>query len=154
MTDKKSKGVSPPVATAPRQQQTEAFRRRSEIERANGERETEDIVAERQWSGVLPRPDDFARYNEVVPDAAERLLAMLEQEQAHRIALEAKIIPANMAAGRIGQLLGTGLSALALILAAGTAVYGAPWQVSVALVGVPVLSVAQTLVRVLRKSDD
>lgn len=39
-------------------------------------------------SGPLPLPDDFARYDEVHPGTAERLLAMAEKEQSHRHELE------------------------------------------------------------------
>ena len=34
--------------------------------------------------GPLPTPEDFARYNEVVPDAAERILRQAEKEQDFR----------------------------------------------------------------------
>ena len=36
------------------------------------------------FSGPLPPPDDFERYNQVAPDAANRILAMAEKEQRIR----------------------------------------------------------------------
>jgi uncharacterized membrane protein len=39
-------------------------------------------------SGPLPPPEDLAKYNMIVPDAAERILRMAEKQQAHRMELE------------------------------------------------------------------
>lgn len=134
--------------------QAERVSQNAEIVHGDGTREQVELRAERYWSGALPRPEDFARYAEIVPDAPERILLMAEREQQHRINLEAQIVPANNAAGRRGQWLGAGISALALALAVVASHIGAPWQVSVAIVGVPVLSVARSLVTAIRSKDD
>ena len=102
----------------------------------------------------MPRPEDFAKFGEVVADAPERILRMAEKEQDHRIALETQIVPANESAGRRGQQLGATISLTALALAAATSYWGAPWQVSVALVGIPVLSVARSLVTAFKTKTD
>lgn len=112
------------------------------------------MLAEQSWSGSLPRPEDFAKFGEVVLDAPERILRMAEKEQDHRISLEAQIVPANEAAGKRGQILGAGISFAALGLAALTSYWGAPWQVSVAMVGIPVLSVARSLVTAFKAKSD
>jgi uncharacterized membrane protein len=137
-----------------RQEQAEAVARRSEVQHANGDQSVEQVMAQRYWSGALPRPEDFAKYNAIVPDAAERILAMAEKEQEHRIVLENQIVPSNASAGKRGQWLGAAIASLALILAAVTALVGAPWMVSVALVGVPILSVARSLVTAFKAPDD
>lgn len=136
----------------PKQAEREA--QRAEIIHPDGSSEEVEIRSERTWSGVLPRPEDFAKFGEVVPSAPERLLKMAEVEQQHRISLEASIFPQNQLAGLRGQLLGAAISALALILATFSAYIGAPWQVSIALVGVPVLSVARSLVTAFRSDTD
>lgn len=125
-----------------------------EIIHPDGRRESVEIHSARMWSGILPRPEDFAKFGEVVPDAPERLLRMAELEQQHRISIEAKIIPENQKAGSRGQWLGAGISALALILAAWSSYLGSPWQLSIALVGVPVLSVARSLVMAYRNPSE
>lgn len=89
-----------------------------------------------------------------MPDAPERILRMAEAEQRHRIDMEGQLVPANNKAGLRGQLLGAAISVVALTLAVVAAWIGAPWQVSVALVGVPVLSVARSLVTALRNDKD
>lgn len=46
------------------------------------------ITAVSTYSGPLPRPEDLAKYNEVVPRAAERSLSMAEKEMRHRQEIE------------------------------------------------------------------
>lgn len=41
---------------------------------------------------LLPPPDDLERYVQHLPDAAERLLAAAEREQAHRHQLENRLL--------------------------------------------------------------
>lgn len=135
-------------------QQAERVAQRAEIIHDDGSREQVELRAERFWSGALPRPEDFAKYGEVVPDAPERILRMAEAEQQHRIDMEGQIVPANNKAGLRGQWLGAAISVVALALAVVASWIGAPWQVSVALVGVPVLSVARSLVTALRSDKD
>ena len=135
-------------------QQAEAVSRRAEIIHEDGSREQVELKAQRFWAGALPRPEDFAKYAEVVPDAPERILRMAEKEQEHRISLEQQIVPADNKAGARGQWLGAIISLVALGLAVLADWLGAPWQVSTALVGVPVLSVARSLVSAFRSSSE
>lgn len=134
--------------------QAERDAKRAQITHPDGRQEELEISSERYWSGVLPRPEDFARFGEILPSAPERLLRMAELEQQHRIDLESKIVPENIKAGARGQWLGAIISLVALVLAALMAWLGAPWQISVALVAAPVLSVARSLVTALRSSGD
>ena len=62
-------------------------------------------------------------------------------------------MPANNAAGKRGQWLGFFISILAMVLAFVVALNG-PWQVAVALLGVPVLSVARPLVTAIKSRED
>lgn len=49
------------------------------------ERQTKSILAlEKTYSGPLPLPEDLAKYDRVVPGAAERILRMAENESEHR----------------------------------------------------------------------
>jgi len=43
-------------------------------------------------------------YNEIVPDAAERILVLLETQVAHRQDLEQAVIRGNLSAQRLGQV--------------------------------------------------
>lgn len=39
-------------------------------------------------SGPLPAPEDLERYNTIIPNGAERILHMAEEQQKHRMHLE------------------------------------------------------------------
>jgi uncharacterized membrane protein len=134
-------------------QQAESVSSNAIIKHEDGTEEAVELTAKKVWSGALPRPEDFAKYAQVVPDAPERILQMAEKEQQHRINLESQIVPADNAAGARGQVLGALISILALCLAVVSNWLGAPWQLSIALVGVPVLSVARSLVTAIRSKD-
>ena len=40
------------------------------------------------WSGPLPPPAALESFNRIIPGGAERILAMAEKEQGHRVELE------------------------------------------------------------------
>lgn len=42
------------------------------------------IREEHSFSGPLPRPEDLAKYEQIVPGAAERIIKMAEDEMKHR----------------------------------------------------------------------
>ena len=88
------------------------------------------------WSGPLPPPAELEKIDQIIPGGADRLLRMAEKEQSHRIE-DAKR----------GQNLGWSLAAGALIATALVSLCRGPWQVSVALVGIPVLGAVQTLIQ-------
>lgn len=76
------------------------------------------------YTSPLPAPDDLDRYARYVPDAAERLLAVGEREQAHRhqteselVALDAVLMPRYFEGQRRSHLVGLtlGLSYLAVM---------------------------------------
>ena len=50
---------------------------------------------QQRYSGQLPPPDMFERYNRGVPDAAERILVLAEERQRADIAGDAEIIGAH-----------------------------------------------------------
>jgi len=74
--------------------------------------------------------------DQIIPGGADRLLRMAEKEQSHRIE-----------DARRGQYLGWSLAAGAVIAAALVSLCRGPWQVSVALVGIPVLGAVQALIQ-------
>lgn len=88
------------------------------------------------WSGPLPPPAELEEIDRIVPGGADRLLRMAEKEQVHRIE-DAKR----------GQYLGWSLATGAVIAAAVVSLCHGPWQVPVALVGIPVLGAVQALIQ-------
>jgi uncharacterized membrane protein len=45
-----------------------------------------------RFSGPLPHPEDLAKYEQVLPGAADRIIRMAEQQAAHRQNLERAVI--------------------------------------------------------------
>jgi uncharacterized membrane protein len=96
-----------------KEERRQLLRRVTDIERANArgavsEAASPQFVARVQgtvFQGPLPPPEILAGYDEVLPGAADRIVAMAEKNQAHRHALEAKVIPAGIASERLGQIL-------------------------------------------------
>jgi hypothetical protein len=82
--------------------------------------------------GPLPPPAELEKIDQIIPGGADRLLCMAEKEQTHRIE-DAKR----------GQYLGWSLAAGAVIAASMVSLCRGPWQVSVALLGIPVLGAVQ-----------
>lgn len=49
-----------------------------------------------RFSGPLPHPEDLAKYEQILPGAADRLIRMAEQQAAHRQNLEKAVIFSNL----------------------------------------------------------
>lgn len=50
---------------------------------------------EASYVGPLPPPGMLIQYNEAVPGAAERILAMAERQSAHRESMETVVVTAG-----------------------------------------------------------
>ncbi|MBB2206443.1 DUF2335 domain-containing protein [Gluconacetobacter takamatsuzukensis] len=75
-------------------------------------------ISTENYSGPLPPPDQLARYEQIMPGAVDRLIAMAEREQLHRLEIEKTI--------KIRREIGTSLavSLLVAIVGVGIAVTG------------------------------
>lgn len=78
-----------------------------------------------QWSGPLPAPADLEKFNQIVPNGAERIVAMAEKEQGHRIKYEKIGLSASIYESRRGQYLGSIISLVAVLGAIYAASIGA-----------------------------
>jgi uncharacterized membrane protein len=74
-----------------------------------------------QYSGPLPPPEALDRYNQILPGAAERIITMAESQHSHRQGLEKHVIMSNVAAQKLGTILG--------FIVAMTVVLGGMWLV-------------------------
>jgi uncharacterized membrane protein len=99
-----------------------------------------------QWSGPLPPPEVLQKFDTVIVGGAERILRMAENEQQHRITQESVGLQAAIQSDKIGKYLGFGIAVAAIFGAVAVVYVHGAWQVSVALVGVPVLTVAYALI--------
>ena len=65
-----------------------------------------------QWQGPLPHPDQLARFDEVIPGCAERIVKMAELEGEHSREVQMRAVRGAVRSQHIGQV-------CAFILAAG-----------------------------------
>jgi uncharacterized membrane protein len=61
------------------------------------------VKTEISFSGPIPPPHILAMYNDVVPNGAERILAMAERQSAHRESMESQVVRENLASQRRGS---------------------------------------------------
>ena len=67
------------------------------------------------FSGPLPPPEILAKYNDAVPNGAERIVAMAEKQMQHRHDLEKAVIEANCKTQKRGPIFGFIVSMTAII---------------------------------------
>jgi uncharacterized membrane protein len=101
-------------------------------------------VLTQHWSGPLPPPGALAQFNTIIPDGANRIMAMIEQEQHNRIAHNKTALDSEISDTRRGHLIGGAISVCAIAGAVFTAYIGAHPAVSIALVGLPIVSIVQS----------
>lgn len=80
----------------------------NDFERLNPEQQERVIMTvQRQeaYMGPIPRPEDFEKYERILPGAADRILSMAEKQALHRQRLEEKAIFSGIKDSRIGQYL-------------------------------------------------
>ncbi|HET8575347.1 MAG TPA: DUF2335 domain-containing protein [Candidatus Paceibacterota bacterium] len=76
------------------------------------------------FSGPLPHPYILSRYEQIVPGAAERILAMAEKQSAHRQSLEAQTVKSDNLKSTLGVVFAFVIVLLGFALAAYTAING------------------------------
>lgn len=79
------------------------------------------------FSGPLPPPDAFAKYDKALTGAANRILIMAEKQLEHRQKVEKKIINSNIVNERIGLIFGLVVALSALAAAMYCAHLGQTW---------------------------
>jgi uncharacterized membrane protein len=84
--------------------------------------ELEVRILRYHFEGPLPHPDLLARYNQIIPNGAERILSMAEEQGRHRRELEKKALDSStsranwgLVCGAVVALVALGLSALAVL---------------------------------------
>ena len=81
------------------------------------------VMRSEMYSGPIPPPEALARYEEIQPGAADRILTMAEKQQEHRMSLETKAIGGQVDQSKRGQLFGFILVFVCIAVAVFFAVY-------------------------------
>lgn len=66
----------------------------------------------KSWSGPLPSPEDFEKYEKVMPGSMDRVLTLMERQADHRMDKETKELDAKIHQSRKGQIIGAALVSL------------------------------------------
>jgi uncharacterized membrane protein len=102
------------------------------------------ITSER-FQGPIAHPRHLREYEEILPGAAERILAMAESELRHSQEMQVRVVDAEVNNVKSGRAYG--FSALVLIIsAAGGAAYLDQIAIALAFLGTGVLGIITTLV--------
>lgn len=72
------------------------------------------FIQAQTFSGPLPPPEILTKYNEAIPNGAERIMAMAERQAAHRQNIELRVVKANTRNQYLGSILGFILCSLAI----------------------------------------
>lgn len=65
--------------------------------------------------GLLSAPEALERYNQILPGAADRILAMAERQEQHRQEMEERIITASVSSQKLGVKLGFVIAMTAIV---------------------------------------
>ena len=84
----------------------------------------EQVSVRSVLSGPLPAPEELAAYNKIIPDGADRIMKMAEQQSAHRILLESTVVNSQQKQSFCGQIFGLIIGLAGLGLATFAAVHG------------------------------
>jgi uncharacterized membrane protein len=67
------------------------------------------------YSGPLPPPDSLEKYNQVLPGAADRILALTESQARHRLEVENKIVDRDTRLQLRGQMFGFAICLVTIV---------------------------------------
>jgi uncharacterized membrane protein len=104
---------------------------------------TETLVVRR---GPLPDPEDLARYGQIIPDGADRIMRMAEDQSKHRIAIESTVIASQQTQSRRGQVFGLVIGIFGITAGAVVALLGHD-SVGAVIAGTTVVSLVVAFVQ-------
>ena len=87
------------------------------------------------FSGPLPPPQVLSQYEQIVPGAAKRILAMAEKQSRHRREMEASVIGSDVRNSRLGLYFGFSIGVCGLVCSVVIAIFGQPWAAGLIGVG-------------------
>lgn len=110
------------------------------------------VAMQQQWHGPLPPPDQLARFNDVVPGAAERIIRMAEQEGEHSRSVQKSAVRAAIIAQWVGQLFALLIATGGLFAAYKLAMAGHDWVASI-VAGTTITTIVVAFLQAKRASQ-
>lgn len=77
-----------------------------------------------QHQGPLPAPEQLEAYNQLIPNGAERIMAMAEKQLQHRIEIEKIVVSSQQIQSSRGQIFGLAIGVLGIISGTVLAMFG------------------------------
>lgn len=105
-------------------------------------------IEHRKHSGPLPSPEILHAYNQIIPNGADRIMKLAENQREHRSKLELMVVSRQFNQSSTGQWIGAGI----VVVSLGAAVYLAmndKTAIAAIIVGINLVSMA--VVFVLKK---
>lgn len=97
------------------------------------------------WKGPLPPPTVLEQYNQAVPDAASRILAMAENQSVHRMYLEKTVVEGDSRRATLGIVAGVVISLTVVGCSTFLIYQGSQW-VGGSLIGINIVGLASTFI--------
>jgi uncharacterized membrane protein len=72
-------------------------------------------ITAHHFSGPLPPSEILRKYDELLPGSAERIIAMVEKQGAHRQGLESEVVKSNCKNERLGMIFGLIICVMAIV---------------------------------------
>ena len=98
---------------------------------------TQIAISQEVHQGPLPHPHTLAMYDQVVPGSADRIIAMAEKQQAHRLEMESRALASNNRDSLLGIISGAMICLSAIGGGVLVAIYGhaaeGTWMSSIGL---------------------
>ena len=80
-----------------------------------------------QYQGPLPPPAMMEDYERIIPNGADRLMRLLEKQTDHRIAMEDRVVAAEISVVSRGQKIAASLSVIFGVIACILGYFGHDW---------------------------
>jgi len=104
-------------------------------------------------SGPLPRPEDIALYNKHIPNGADRIMAMAEEQAKHRQLMESKLVDGHINQSGTGQKFALVIGITGMVTGAAVALMGHDW-VGAGIAGTTVISLVYAFITGQRTQRD
>jgi uncharacterized membrane protein len=97
------------------------------------------------YQGPIPAPDDFARFEDILPGSADRIMTLTERQTDHRMRLESSVVASQQAQSARGQWFAFLIGLYGITAGAYVALQGHDW-VGGGIAGTTVISLVYTFV--------
>jgi uncharacterized membrane protein len=99
----------------------------------------------RHYQGPIPCPEDIALYNQHIPNGADRIMKMAEDQSKHRMELEKMVVSSQQKQSERGQIFGIVIGVLGIGVGGLLAYLGHDWIGGI-IAGTTVISLVSVFV--------